>query len=87
MPLRISSISLEKAREYFSKNSAFRGDFSLAIAVEEDGVVKGVIAMTADGTNFRKEHISTDGSAFLGSLLYGAMVRAAMALGYKEIYL
>lgn len=83
--MNISSISNEEAKAYFEEHSAFRGGFNLAIAVEEEGKVKGVVAMTADGETFRKEHIFTDGSAFLGSLLYGAMVRAAMALGYKEV--
>lgn len=47
--------------------------------------IVGVIAFTADGTVCRKEQISTDGSAFIGSLLYGGWVRAAMALGYKTL--
>lgn len=81
----IAKISIQDARAYFEKHSAFRGKFDLAIAVEEGGVVKGVVAMRLDGHLFRKAHISTDGSAFIGSLLYGAMVRAAMALGYKHI--
>jgi hypothetical protein len=87
MTLRISAISNARAKAYFRKHSAFRGEFNLAIAVEEDGAVKGVVAMQADGNEFRKAHISTDGSAFLGSLLYGAMVRSAMALGYKTLTL
>ena len=86
MTLRIAAISKARAKAYFRKHSAFRGEFDLAIAVEEGGTVKGVVAMKADGNEFRKAHISTDGSAFLGSLLYGAMVRAAMALGYKAVW-
>lgn len=85
--VKISAISTAAAQAYFRKHSAFRGQFNLAIAVEEGGVVKGVVAMCANGKEFRKAHISTDGSAFLGSLLYGAMVRAAMALGYKQLTL
>lgn len=85
--IALAPISLEKAREYFAKHSAFRGEFNLAIAAEVDGQVKGVIAMTADGDVFRKEQISTDGCAFLGSLLYGGMVRVGMALGYKTLTL
>lgn len=85
MNLRIASISKQEARDYFEKHSAFRGEFDHAIAVEEDGQVKGVVCFQTDGKTFRKGQISTDGSAFLGSLLYGAMVRAAMALGYKGI--
>jgi hypothetical protein len=85
--LAIVSISKDGAKAYFRKHSAFRGEFDLAIAVAEKGEVKGVIAMRADGDNFHKAHISTDGSAFLGSLLYGAMVRTAMAMGYKVLCL
>lgn len=84
---KITAISLQEARDYFAAHSEFRGDFNLAIAVAEGDSVKGVVAMTFDGETFRKEHISTDGSAFLGSLLYGAMVRTAMAMGYKTLAL
>lgn len=82
---KIAAISLQEAKDYFEKHSAFRGEFNVAIAVEEGGAVKGVVAASADGETFRKAHISTDGSALLGSLLYGAMVRAAMALGYDAV--
>lgn len=85
--MRLSAISREDAKAYFEEHSSFRGEFNLAIAVADGGVVKGVVAFTADGKSCRKEHISTDGSAFLGSLLYGAMVRAAMALGYETLTL
>lgn len=83
--LRVAAISNTDARAYFEAHSAFRGEFDLAIAVEEGGVVKGVIAARVDGKTCAKAHISTDGSAFLGSLLYGALVRVAMALGYKAL--
>lgn len=85
--VELAPISLADARAYFVKHSAFRGEFNLAIAAREGGKVHGVVAFTADGAVCRKEQISTDGSAFIGSLLYGAMVRAAMALGYKTLTL
>lgn len=83
---KLAPISVAKAKEYFEKNSAFRGEFNLAIAArDEHGTVHGVVAMTATGDEFQKKHIWTDGNAQVGSLLYGAMVRAAMALGYTSV--
>lgn len=81
----ISSITKEEAAGYFEKHSAFRGPFDLAICVREGETVHGVIALLADGAVCQKAHISTDGNAHIGSLLYGAAVRAAMALGYRSL--
>jgi hypothetical protein len=85
--MQISAIGLREAAEYFEKHSAYRGQFSLAIAAQsEDGMVHGVIAMvTPGGETCSLGHISTDGNAQVGSLLYGAAWRAAKALGYKSI--
>lgn len=83
--LEIASISNSDAKAYLDQHSAFRGEFTLALCVKEGDVTHGVIAMSADGNEFSKRHISTDGNAHIGSLLYGAMVRVAMALGYKQI--
>lgn len=87
MSLEIAAISIPDAKAYFEKHSAFRGEFTLAIAVREGDITHGVVAFDCDGNEFAKRHISTDGNAHIGSLLYGAMVRAAMALGYKQITL
>lgn len=83
--IQLSPISIEAAKAYFEKHSAYRGEFNLAIAAAEGGDVHGVIAMKADGVEFALGHISTDGSAQIGSLLYGGAWRAAKALGYKQI--
>jgi hypothetical protein len=81
--VELAPISVADAKAYFEKHSAFRGEFNLAICAKDaQGTVHGVIALTADGKRFRKEQISTDGHAQIGSLLYGAAVRAGMALGY-----
>ena len=86
--ITLGAISNAQAKGYFEEHSAFRGSFTNAIAARDDfGNCHGVVAFTADGGEFRKEHISTDGSAQIGSLLYGGMVRAAMALGYKTLTL
>lgn len=83
--MKLAPISIEEARDYFERHSAFRGEFNLAIAAAEDGKVHGVIAMRADGAEFALGHISTDGSAHIGSLLYGGAWRVAKALGYEMI--
>ena len=59
----------------------------MALCVSEGDIVHGVIAFTADGGEFRLAHISTDGNAHVGSLLYGAAWRAAKALGYKRVWI
>lgn len=82
----LAPISLTAARAVFEKASEYRGEFNLAIAArDEAGNVKGVIAMVADGESFALGHITTDGSAQIGSLLYGGAWRVAKALGYKTI--
>lgn len=83
--MKLSPISLEEARDYFASHSAYRGEFNLAIAAVEDGKVHGVIALRMDGAEFALGHISTDGSAQIGSLLYGGAWRVAKALGYETI--
>lgn len=83
--MKLSPISKEEARDYFERHSAYRGEFDFAIAAAEDGIVHGVIALRADGTEFSLGHISTDGSAQIGSLLYGGAWRTAKALGYETI--
>lgn len=86
MNVELASISVADAKAYFEQHSAFRGPFTNAIAARDaEGTVHGVVAFTADGVQCKKEQISTDGSAQIGSLLYGGMVRAAMALGYKAL--
>lgn len=81
----IAAISLKDARAYLKKHSAFRGPFNLAIAARDAKGIHGVIALRADGEEFALGHISTDGNAQVGSLLYGAAWRAAKSLGYKHV--
>lgn len=85
--IQLAPISTADAKAYFEKFSAYRGEFSFAIAAKEGDVVHGVIALRVDGVECVKEQISTDGNAQVGSLLYGAACRAAMALGYRKITL
>jgi hypothetical protein len=80
-------ISNPKAKAIFNKHSSFRGDFNLAIAAMDGKDIHGVIAMNADGEEFKLAHIYTDGNAQVGSLLYGAAWRTAKALGYKRVWI
>lgn len=83
----LASIGKAEAKAYFEQHSAYRGEFDIAIAAKsEDGTLHGMIAMvTPGGKTCSLGHISTDGNAQVGSLLYGAAWRAAKALGYKYI--
>ena len=85
--MKLAAISREQAKAFFLAKSAYRGDFDFAIAAtDEKGETHGVIAIRADGGDTAVlGHIHTDGSAQVGSLLYGAAWRAAKALGYELI--
>ena len=83
--IRLAPISIEGAKDYFERHSKYRGEFNLAICAMDETAIHGVIAMVADGAVFSLGHISTDGSAQIGSLLYGGAWRAAKALGYTSI--
>ena len=83
--VKLTPISVLDAQAYLEKHSHYRGPFNLAIAASDDNDMHGVIALRADGVEFALGHISTDGNAHVGSLLYGAAWRAAKALGYKTI--
>lgn len=85
--IHIAPISNEDARIYFEKHSAFRGSFTDAIAAhDETGTCHGVVAFTCDGARCTKDQISTDGSGQVGTLLYGALMRTAMAKGYSAVH-
>lgn len=93
MNLDIVSISIEIGLSFLKdKGAAFNQqkipDFF--IAVQEDNgkdipLIRGVISMYASGNQCSLAHLYTDGTALVGSILYGAAWRAAKALGYKTI--
>jgi hypothetical protein len=85
--MTLEPITNKDAKCYFKKHSAYRGDFDIAIAAKEGNTIHGVIAVIADGVEFRLGHVSTDGNAQVGSLLYGAAWRTAKALGYKRVWI
>ena len=60
-----------------------RCDFAVGV-VDEDKLC-GAIAMNADGQICSLVHLYTDGTALVGSILYGAAWRVCKALGYKQI--
>ena len=85
MDLYLKPITKEHASQYFAHTS-FSGDYDFAISVtDETNKTHGVIAMRATGNECALAHLYTDGTALVGSILYGAAWRAAKALGYKEI--
>jgi hypothetical protein len=64
-----------------------------AVAVERDGVICGVgiagrpvARMLQDGYTAEIIRIATDGADNACSMLYGALRRAAKALGYRRLY-
>lgn len=87
MNLEIKQINVKEAMRWLKDNCALEkdaeGDF--AIAVNEDMQMHGLILMKADGCQCKLIHLYTDGTALVGSILYGAAWRAAKALGYKQI--
>ena len=85
--ISLSPISIEKARAYFAEHSAYRGEFNIAIAAADEKGLHGVIALVADGDKFSLGHVSTDGNAQVGSLLYGGAWRTAKAMGYACVWI
>lgn len=86
--MQLSPISKEEARLIFDRHSSYRGEFDLAISVvDETGYVHGVIALIADGKDFKLGHLYTDANAQVGTLLYGGAWRTAKALGYRQVWI
>lgn len=83
--IALSPITVEDAKAYFEKHTAFRGDFTAAIAAKRGDVIHGIIAFHMDGKVSEKRQIWTDGTPQVGTLLYGAWVRASMGHGYKGV--
>lgn len=85
--MQLKSISREEAKAVLEKYSGYRGDFTTAISVKEGDSILGVIALNHDGAKFSLGHIWSDGSAHVGSLLYGAAWRTAKAMGYDKVWI
>ena len=82
--MKLTNMTRSDAMKYFKKYSDYRGPFDFAICAKEGEKIYGVIALNYDGKTFALGHIWTDGSAHIGSLLYGAAWRVAKAMGYTE---
>jgi phage gpG-like protein len=83
--IELQSISVQDAR-HFLRDADVKWDMPADFAVAVKGKrLHGVILMRADGVECSLAHLYTDGTALVGSLLYGAAWRAAKALGYKQI--
>ena len=88
--MRLAPISVDEAIAFFGRMNAKpeTSNFDWAIVVVDDeNMIKGCIAMKADGEHCALGHLFTDGTALVGSILYGAAWRAAKALGYRQITL
>ena len=85
--MKLAPISPDIAKQYFEKYSQYRGEFNIAIAARDGEDVHGVIALVADGVEFKLGHIWTDGNAQVGSLLYGGAWRTAKAMGYERVWI
>ena len=89
MNLQLKPMDVLDAGVFFEEKKCHverSSDIGFAVSVVDDkGNIHGVIGMYADGKECSLAHLYTDGTALVGSILYGAAWRAAKALGYKEI--
>lgn len=99
MTLRLVPITLRQARRFVAEhhrhNDPDRG-WICGAGLEADGVLVGVAVLgrpkarelaNRDGRRgVEVTRVCTDGTRNAGSMLYGAMCRAAGALGYDDVY-
>lgn len=91
VPITIGAANLYVARWHRHHAPARGGLFAVAVrrdgALEPHGVAivgRPVARMLQDGTTCEVVRVATDGSRNACSMLYGACVRAAKALGYRR---
>jgi hypothetical protein len=97
MPLVLHPVTLTDAKAFVARHHRHSeppqsGLFAVG-AVDDGGTMVGVAIvgrpmarMLQDGATCEVTRLATDGSRNACSLLYGAAVRAAKALGYRRIY-
>jgi antitoxin (DNA-binding transcriptional repressor) of toxin-antitoxin stability system len=95
MSLTLRPITLKEAKEYIATHHRHHKPpvgWKFGVAVEEDGVIVGVavagrpVARMIDQERVLEvTRVATDGSKNACSMLYGAMRRAAKALGYDRL--
>lgn len=96
MKLELRPIGIEDARAIINVKhgveSYTENEFAMSVVdvissnrSEEITKLHGVIIMRANGVECSLVRLYTDGTALVGSILYGAAWRTAKALGYKTI--
>lgn len=94
--LRIVPITLATANEFVAAhhrhNKPVKGGIVLKVGVEDDGELVGVgmagtpvARMLCDGVTLEARRTCTDGTDHANSMLYGALWRAARALGWQRL--
>lgn len=94
--LRLVPISLADARRFVGEHHRHNlppVGWKFGVAVEADSEIVGVAIagrpvarMLDDGATLEVIRTCTDGTQNANSMLYGAVARAAKALGYKTLY-
>lgn len=91
MNLHIAPICLGDAHNFFLERKCaidasypHQNGFAISV-IDDDAKTIGMIAMSADGQHCKLAHLYTDGTALVGSILYGAAWRAAKSLGYRSV--
>lgn len=97
MTLKLVPITKTTARQFIQEKHRHNEaptpmQVSIAVGVESDGVLVGVATAgqpvargLSDGFTIEINRLCTDGTPHSASMLYGAMVRAAKALGFRRI--
>lgn len=96
MALRLRPVTLREAaayvREHHRHNDAPRGHRVSVGVVDEHDVLRGVGILgrplargSDDGYTAEVLRVATDGAPHACSMLYGALVRASWALGYRKV--
>lgn len=95
MSLTLRPITLKEAKEYITTHHRHHKPpvgWKFGVAVEEDGAIVGVAVagrpvarMIDQERTLEVMRVATDGSKNACSMLYGAIRRAAKALGYDRL--
>lgn len=95
MTLALRPITLRAARRFVGEHHRHNGPpigWRFGVGVEDDGELVGVAIASNpraraldDGTTLEVVRTCTDGTRNANSMLYGAIARAAGALGYRRI--
>lgn len=96
VPIRVRPLTLAEARRYIAENHRHNAPpvghrFSIG-AEDDEGTLRGVAVVghpvarhQDDGRTAEVVRLASDGTPNVPSLLYGACIRAAAAMGYDSI--